>query len=202
VLLATASDARGLGRLSRELARLGELLRGLRDQLIGTRTGLLGLALGFLELLLDLGLRLLALLLSLGLRLLALAPDRFVGGPLRLRDTLVDLSIGVALDLGQTGVPALADLAGLLGELPRLLGGLDRLLLGIARALRGLPCAPHPDVDGVAAEWSGVDQGSAGLAPAVAGGVAHLSRRLEGLRQQPRGVGRHLPQASPSSFRQ
>ena len=102
--------ARGSRRLGRQSPGLGEVLRGLLDEFLGALLSLFGRKLSVLELCLNLRFCVLALLLGHGFGLGPLAADRLVSGPLRLSDTLLDLTLGISVHGLEPGPPALGGL--------------------------------------------------------------------------------------------
>jgi hypothetical protein len=201
--------ARGLSRLVRQPPSLGECLGSILDERLGVFLGLLGVELRFLDLLVDFVLDFLPLLCCVRLGTLALPPHELVGPLLSLRNALLDLATRLALHLGQSGTTTLTDLSSVGSAGVGLLRRLQRALFGFPSALGGLLCTLRPDIDRVPAEGAGVHHSSRYFPPAVTS--ARRSRpshvpdrlgRLQGLRQQPDSVGRHLTHTGSHSLQQ
>jgi hypothetical protein len=120
----------------------------------------------------------------------ALPLDHLVGGLLRLRDSLLDLSARLLAYLCQPGAAAIAHLARVPRALLRFLSRLDGQLLGLPRTLGRLAGALHPDLHRVP-HGNRVDYGGADSVPPVTSA-----------RQQPFSVGRHLLEPRPHSLGQ
>ena len=149
--------ASGFGGLVGQPAGLRQFLGGVLDQLLGAFTARFGVALSFLHFFVDFRLDLSALLLGIRLGSAALALDECLGRLLGFGEALLDHPGRLPIGVPQARAAVLADIPSVLGTFLGFVGGLSGALLRFPRALARLLGAAHPDVDGISAKRSRVD---------------------------------------------